>query len=169
MSWCELKVTGLLGGPVSANTAEIKKFRDVFPDVCPSPPTPDPADPFSKDAPWPNGLVLPNYTPGIWISQAEQIDVGDVSRALQVYQWDNLTQLTFHAQLIGKYAGTINSNKEKMLKEVAWFYYYCDYKWLKDLKAYIKDINETLKKSGRVINPVDVRDWKWYCGNGAGD
>jgi hypothetical protein len=169
MSWCELKVTGLLGDSLAVNAAEVVAFKAVFPANCPQPPSPPgPGSSYPTTTPWPDGLILPNYKPMIWIASAEELPVGMISQSLGVpYQF--LTQLTFHAQLYGTFPGSLYKNKAAMLKEVEWFYHYCDYQWLKDLKTKIKGLNDSYKKTPRVINTVDVREWKWYCGNGAGD
>ncbi len=167
MSWCELKVTGLLGESTAVNAAEVAAFNAVFPANCPPAPPPV-SGPYPLNTPWPDGLVLPNYQPGIWIRRAEDLPIGMISQSLGV-PYQTLTQMTFQVQLYGTFPGSLYANKTAMLKEVAWFYHYCDYQWLKDLKTQIKNLNVLMAKTGRVINPVDVREWKWYCGDGAGD
>lgn len=166
MSWCEFKVSGLLAGTKVDNAAAIQKFLAIFPDQCPPEPTYDPDKTYSTKATWPSGVLLKNYKPALWLSRAEQLDttfMGTLGGAPVV------TQLTFHMQLIGIFEGSLFSNREVMIDEVQWFYNYCRYPWLMDLKKLIKALNADLAASVTVINAVDVRDWKWYCGNGAGD
>src|SRR5262245_58187056 len=124
MAWYEFKVTGLLKGTKSENDAEIQKFLAIFPEVRPDDPVFDPGKTGSEKEGWPKGLLLKNYKTAIWYCGAEQLDtafMGSIRGASVV------TQLTFHVQLIGTYPGSIFSNKEAMLPEVTWYYYYCSY------------------------------------------
>jgi hypothetical protein len=167
MSWCELKITGLLSGKKADNLAEAQKFQDLFPDTVPAEPIYDTDKTYSTKAPWPSGLRLKNYKPAVWHSRVEELDttfMGTLVGGVPV-----VTQLTFQAMLIGVFGGSLFSNRKDMLEEVQWFYHYCEYEWLKDLKKKMLALNADLAASGRLLNRVDVRDWKWYCGNGAGD
>jgi len=164
MAWYEIKVTGTLGGPSSDNEKLISEFQDLFPTV---PPTPPPsADAWSEMFPWPKGFVLPGYAPVKWLSRPDDIPAAQSSTFLGV---EVVTLLTFNAELLAIYPGTLFQNRVKMVEEVKWFYKYCNLEWYMDLKRRIHILNQSLDASGKLIDRVDFRDWKWYCGNGGGD
>ena len=175
MSWYELKVTGLLGGPKSDHGHFINEFLDLFPAGAPSAPDPsvppDPKDPeavINKHEPWPRGFILPKYWAPIWSVSVEELVAGPITAA---YGFPKVTHFTFQCQIATIKEGSLFMCRQESLEDVRWFYMYCRCKWFMDLKTHMRTLNETLTAhhSGRVLSALDVRDWKWYCGNGGGD
>ena len=172
MAWYELKVTGLLGGPKSDHGPAVTKFLELFPAAAPSapdPPTPpDPKDPMAvvnMDAPWPRGFILPTYWAPIWSVSVEELQAGPITLA---YGFPQVTHLTFQCQVATIKDGSLFMCREQSLEDVRWFYSYCNCQWFKDLKTSLRLFNEALSAKA-VLSALDVRDWKWYCGNGGGD
>jgi hypothetical protein len=165
MAWYELKLTGTLSGPSEGNEKLIAQFQDLFP---PEPPEPPPSEEaWNELFPWPTGFMLPGYKVVKWLSAADDIPNAQSSRATGGA--DTVTLLTFLAELLAIYPGTLFLNREVMLKEVGWFYRYCNIEWYMDLKRKLNALNSSFAKSDKLIARVDFRDWKWYCGNGGGD
>lgn len=164
----ELRVTGLLLGPLSVNSAGCEAFRFLFPVNAPAPVPPvPPADWAAAGEPWPRGFILPGYDITRWASLAEEWP----RERLGVEQNPGpelTTGLTFHAQLTRTLPGTLFGNRDAMLQEVNWFYTYCLRRWHQELRDRVKELNGTLAGLGQVLGVVDFRDWKWYCGNGGG-
>ena len=172
MAWYELKVTGLLGGPKSDHGAAITQFLDLFPAGAPAAPVPsdwpDPKDPtavVNMKEPWPGGFMLPKYWPAVWSTSVEELTAGPITIA---YGFPQVTHLTFQCQVAAIKEGSLFMCREAALDDVRWFYNYCRCQWFMDLKSIMRSINESLD-SKKVLSPLDVRDWKWYCGNGGGD
>ncbi len=165
MAWYEGKVTGLLGGPIKENEKLVLEFQGVFPTMAPAPPPAGEA--WNELFPWPKGFVLPGYAPVKWLSVADEIPNAQSSAATKGF--DVVTLLTFQAELLAIYPGTLFTNRARMLPDVDWFYKYCNLEWYMDLKRKVNALNDTLGASGKLISRVDFRDWKWYCGNGGGD
>ena len=161
MAWYELRITGTLGGRSSDNQKWIEAFRAVFPLEPPA----GPAEEWNELFGWPVGFLLPGYKPTRWISAADDVP----SQVSKQGGFEVVTLLTFQTEMFAMFPGTLFLNKERMLKEVAWFYTYCTLEWYLDLKRQVNRLNEQLEASGKLIGRVDFRDWKWYCGNGGGD
>jgi hypothetical protein len=164
MAWYELRLTGTLGGPASENQDLIEAFRTVFPSDPPATPGPEG---WNELFGWPTGFLLPGYKPTRWISAADDVPSQVSKQAMGGFAV--VTLLTFQVEMFATFPGTLFINKDHMLKEVAWFYNYCNLAWYTDLKRKVNQLNELLERSGRLIGRVDFRDWKWYCGNGGGD
>jgi hypothetical protein len=149
----ELKITGLLMGPTAQNQKEIQAFTDTFKDG---------NGDWLEKMKWP--LASQKYDTYLWYVGAEDVVIGGPS-----------TQLTFQCMLGCMRSGTLYANRGTMLQEVDWFYHYCDLDWykgsasVKGLKRAIDDLNGMLRSTGKLVTPVGIRDWKWYCGNGGGD
>ena len=172
MSWYELKVTGLLGGPKADHAPAITQFLELFP-VAP-PTAPDPPDPPDSKVPnavanmnttWPRGFILPNYWAPIWSVSVEELTAGPITAA---YGFPQVTHFTFQCQVATIKDGSLFACRTASIEEVRWFYSYCNCKWFQQLKSTMLAINKTLDPQ-RVLSALDVRDWKWYCGNGRGD
>jgi hypothetical protein len=147
----ELKITGLLSGRTTENQKEIQAFKDAF--------QPHGGDPWPEQFKWP--LPSQKYDTYVWYADGDDVVIGTPS-----------TQLTFQCMLGCMRSGTLYANRGTMLQEVDWFYHYCDLDWYKGpkgLKAAMEDLNSMLASTGKLVTPVGIRDWKWYCGNGGGE
>ena len=113
---------------------------------------------------WLSSLLRPGYSVALWDARAEEIP----KDRLGVAPFEMITLLTFHAEMRRMVDGTLFDNKASMLPEVEWFYNYCDKPWHIDLRTRVRDLNDSLFKSGKLWSRVELRDWKWYCGNGGG-
>lgn len=165
----ELKISGLLSGLKTDNTAQSQAFLDRFP-MNPPPVVPAIAlaiNWIASTGPWPAGFLLPGYEIARWDSVIEEWPRERVGLK-QDPGSERTTALTFHAQVTRTVPGPLFENREIMLKEVDWFYNYCLRPWHQDLRIKVKALNDALAGSGRVLSAVDFRDWKWYCGNGGG-
>jgi len=172
MAWYELKVTGLLGGPKADHEPAITKFLDLFPAGAPTAPDPstswdakDPTAVVNMEVPWPRGFMLPKYWAPIWSVSVEELQAGPITLA---YGFPQVTHLTFLCQVASIKDGSLFACREASLEDVRWFYNYCRCQWFKDLKTGLRVFNESLAPKV-VLSALDVRDWKWYCGNGGGD
>jgi hypothetical protein len=161
MGWYEVKISGVLRGPIASNKKQIDEFQDVFPVT--KPPS---ASNWTPLLGWPKGFMLPGYKEGFWISDADDVPSAASARALG---GDTVTLLTFHVELLKTFPGTLFINRVKMIEDVKWFYEYCDREWYKELKRKINDLNASFQLAGKLIGRVDFHAWKWYCGNGGGD
>ena len=110
--------------------------------------------------------VLEKYWAPIWSPSVEEIAAGPIT--LASYGFPQVTHFTFLCQVAVIQDGSLFACKEKSLEHVRWFYHYCLCQWFIDLKSRMLAINKSLDPQ-KVISPLDVRDWKWYCGNGGGD
>jgi hypothetical protein len=104
---------------------------------------------------WPIGFVLKDYSVCQWKLSID-------------HPWPNETMIDFRAEVHHIRDGTLYSNKQKMIKEVEWFYHYRDYKWHDDLTKRLEAVNTQLTSKFKkdVIERFWFRDWQWYCGNG---
>lgn len=153
-----LIISGRLKGDPQKNENIIKKVKAKFP---------EPGRPYvgrpakAKDkkpygAGWPQGFVLADYGVCVWRPQAEAYGRGE-------------TQFTFRAEIHHSRPGTLFANRAQMLPEVRWFYNYRRYKWHYQLVETLREVNEEIVPKGLLIEPIWLRTYQWYCGNGGGN
>jgi hypothetical protein len=158
-----LKVTGALKGGLSEGDLETVRqlFQGVFP---PDAPGASGTWPESFRFPdWPDNYKWPTYNVCIWDSSVEDIPF------TTVHAGEPLTLLNFHAELADMRRGNLYKNYEDMKWELEWFYSYCRQGWYLQMMRKIDELNQRLKDMGLLVEPINVRDWCWGCGNGGGE
>jgi len=147
-----LKIAGKLQGDL-VKSALVKQVEREFP----RPPGPGKGDPDSIPGPgWPEGFVLKEYQVCDWVVETE-LDTASPTPA---------TLFTFRAEVHHSRTGSLYDNRDRMLKEVRWFYHYREYQWHKDLLKLLTKLNERIEKEAKLVEKITYCHWQWYCGDG---
>ncbi len=154
----ELRVEGLLNGPLVSNPDEVALFKKTLTEVAPKQGEGGPG----STAPWPEGFVLRGYTPYIW--KPEGFD----------HAHGNHTMLSFHAEVAIIFEGSshVPATQERARQEYDWFLAHDGLTWCQDLMARLETLNnlKTLNDhdsfAAKLVERIHMRRFHWYIGNG---
>lgn len=146
---CALGIGGRLAGPPEANDGILALLRVLLPKETPA----------GVGGGWPGGLATHGWRITSWNSAAE---VGGED--------DRETRLTFRCELSTLLDGTIYDCRDELTYTLFHdFTHYRDTVWHKDLKVRLEELNHAIVQrygSGRLIEKIWFREWRFWCGNG---